>query len=145
VSTPDILPAEARTRQRDQAASELVRALLILNAGGAAALLVFLTALWPMTGTAALIKPTIVALGCLALGAALAALFPAFRYKASLLYQANDAVGGLRWRRLYFASAYASLICFLIGVLVLACYAWKASDSRRDVRPPERPEQGRPK
>ena len=43
---PHVLSAEARTRQRDQAASELVRSLLIINGGGAATLLAFLTAIW---------------------------------------------------------------------------------------------------
>lgn len=46
-SQPSDLSAEARTRQRDQAASELVRTLLIINGSGAAALLAFLQAIWP--------------------------------------------------------------------------------------------------
>jgi hypothetical protein len=41
----NILSAEARTKQRDEAASELVKALLIIIAGGAAALLAFLQAI----------------------------------------------------------------------------------------------------
>lgn len=59
-SQPSGLSAEARTRQRDQAASELVRALLIINGSGAAALLAFLQAIW--SSNRSLVKPTIVAL-----------------------------------------------------------------------------------
>ena len=76
-----ILSAEARTRQRDQAASELVRALLIINGGGAAALLAFLQAIW--SSNTALVKPTIAALVILSVGAALSAGFHLIRYHTS--------------------------------------------------------------
>lgn len=63
------------TRQRDQAASDLVRALLIINGGGAAALLAFLqTRLWP--------RSTIISLVIFSAGAALGAAFHLFRHQA---------------------------------------------------------------
>jgi hypothetical protein len=113
----EILSAEARTRQRDQSASELVRALLVINGGGAAALLAFLQAIW--SSNKALVKPTIVALGILSFGAALAAVFHLFRYLASFHQQS----GNKRWtvyRWSYLTSAWLSLLAFLAGIAAVA-------------------------
>lgn len=122
---PQVLGAEARTRQRDQAASELVRALLIINGGGAAALLAFLTAIWSMPTAITLLKPTIAALALLAFGALSGAAFHRFRYRASVLNQAGDP-HWRRWEWLYNRSADLSLVCFFVGILVLAAFAWTA-------------------
>jgi len=121
---PEILSAEARTRQRDQAASELVRALLIINGGGAAALLAFLQAIW--SSNKALAKPTIVALVIFSVGAALAAAFHLFRHQASWYHQSGDLKRWAKFDRLYLVSASLSLIAFLAGVLVVAIGAWNA-------------------
>jgi len=67
------LPAEARTKQRDQTAAELVRALLIINGGGVVALLAFLQAIW--SSDKAVAKSVVIALVVFAIGAALAAAF----------------------------------------------------------------------
>jgi len=85
---PEILSAEARTKQRDQAASELVRGLLLINGGGAAALLAFLQAIW--SSNKALARPTIVALVILSVGAVLGAAFHLFRHQASWHHQSGD-------------------------------------------------------
>jgi hypothetical protein len=122
---PQVLSAEARTRQRDQAASELVRGLLIINGGGAAALLAFLGAIWSSPTSVALAKPTIIALWILASGAFAAGAFHLFRYGASVLQQRGNKI----WRVfmvLYLGSAVVSLVCFIGGVSVLACSALKA-------------------
>jgi hypothetical protein len=121
---PEILSAEARTRQRDQAASELVRALLIINGGGAAALLAFLQAIW--SSQRALAKPTIVALIILAVGAVLAAAFHLFRYQASWHHQRGDLNRWVKYRRFYLISAWLSLLAFLAGIVVVAIGAWNA-------------------
>ena len=120
---PDILSAEARTRQRDQAASELVRGLLIINGGGAAALLAFLQAIW--SSNKALAKPTIVALVILSVGAVLGASFHLFRHQASWHHQSGDLKRWAKFRRLYLISASVSLIAFLTGIVV-AIGAWNA-------------------
>ena len=121
-----VLGAEARTRQRDQAASDLTRGLLIINGGGAAALLAFLAAIWPKEKGGALAEPTIWALWMLAVGAAAAAVHPFFRYEASLKYQFKGRLKGEQYRRLYVGSAILSILCFLGGMSVLAFYAWRA-------------------
>lgn len=143
MNAPYTLSAEARTSQRDQAASELVRALLIINGGGAAALLAFLTAIWQLTSAWGLIKPTIAALGCLTAGAFFAGLFHLVRYVASLRYQEYGREVGVRWRRVYLSSAAISLLCFVLGVGVLTFFAWTAAD--RVIRPYTGIEQGRQK
>lgn len=123
-SQPPGLSAEARTRQRDQAASELVRALLIINGGGAAALLAFLQAIW--SSNRPLVKPTIAALVILSVGAVLGAAFHLFRHQASWHHQSGDLNRWAKFRRLYLISAFVSLIAFLTGILVVAFGAWNA-------------------
>jgi hypothetical protein len=120
---PHVLGAEARTRQRDQAASELVRGLLIINGGGAVALLAFLGAIWSSPGAVALAKPTIGALWILSLGALFAAAFHLLRYETSMRQQRNDS-SWETFRSLYLTSAVVSLFCFFVGVSLLAFAAW---------------------
>jgi len=121
---PETLSAEARPKQRDQAASELVRALLIINGGGAAALLAFLQAIWPSNKP--LVKPTIVALVIFSFGVVLAAVFHFFRYQASWYHQSDDLERWAKSRRFYLISASLSLLAFLAGVVVIAIGAWNA-------------------
>ena len=128
---PNVLPAAARTRQRDQAASELVRGLLIINGGGAGALLAFLGAIWSSATGAALAKPTLGALWILGLGALSAATFHLFRYQASFWYQVpGGRTKGQRYRSLYLGSAVLSRACFFAGVSILAVFAWRALGAR---------------
>jgi hypothetical protein len=110
--------ALAHAQQRDQAASELVRALLIVNAGGAGALLVFLQAVWKVDTS--LVKPTVWALSFLSFGALCAAAFHLLRYEASW-YHSNKWLRGWRsLRRAYLATAIGALLAFGVGVGVLA-------------------------
>jgi hypothetical protein len=118
----ETLTPEARTRQRDQTASDLVKALLLINGGGAGALLAFLQAIWATDK--GLAKPTIAAIVILAFGACMGAAFHLFRYHASSYQQQGQS----RWktfRCLYFVSAYISLICFVAGIVVVAIGAWR--------------------
>ena len=108
----------ARAQQRDQAATELVRALLIVNAGGAGALLVFIQAVWKIDTS--LVKPTVWALSFLCFGAMCAAAFHLLRYEASWYYQNNWLRGWRNLRRAYLGAAIAALLAFLVGVVVLA-------------------------
>lgn len=114
--------AEARTKQRDQAASELVRALLIINGGGAVALLAFLQAIW--ASEKALAKPTIAALVALAFGAVCAAAFHFFRHQASWYNQKTEKEKWAKFRRFYLVSAALSLIAFVVGTAIVALGAW---------------------
>jgi hypothetical protein len=123
---PEILSAEARTKQRDQAAADLVRALLIINAGGAGALLLFLQTIW--SSDKALAGPTVVALVILSVGAVLGAAFHLLRYEASWYHQNKDLKRWGRFRLLYLIAAYLSLLAFVAGVGVVAIGAYNALD-----------------
>lgn len=99
------------TRQRDEAAAQLVRALLIINAGGAGALLLFLQAIW--VASRELAKPIVIALIILSFGAVAAAAFHLFRHQASLRHQSGDTQAREKFDRLYLTSASVSLLAFI--------------------------------
>ncbi len=128
---PYTLGAEARTKQRDQAASELVRALLIINGGGSAALLAFLQAIWSNSilndrnASLAMAGTTIIALVLLGVGAASAATFHYFRHEASWCHQKGDSKGWKKFELLYRGAAIVSLVMFPTAIAVLAVGAWR--------------------
>jgi hypothetical protein len=113
----NVLSAADRTKQRNEAAAELVKALLIINGGGAVALLAFLQAIW--VPSRALAKPTVIGIAFLAFGALLAAAFHLFRHQASMHYQFGASKDGQKFDWLYIFVASASLIAFLVGVCVV--------------------------
>jgi hypothetical protein len=121
-SQPEGLPAEARTRQRDESATELAKALLIINGGGAAALLAFLQAIWSTAPILA--RPTLYGLMCLSIGAAFAAAFHFFRHQASWFLQSDEKAKWAKYRRLYLASARVSLVLFVVGMLIVSFGVW---------------------
>jgi len=112
------LAPEHLTQQRDKSASELVRALLIINGGGAAALLAFLQAIW--TSSRELAKPTVIALIILAFGAVCAAAFHFLRHQASWQHQSGNANDWARSRRSYLTCAVLSMLAFILGVAVVS-------------------------
>jgi hypothetical protein len=119
-----VLSAADRTKQRNESATELVKALLIINGGGAVALLAYLQAIW--IPSPVLARPTIIGIGCLAFGVLVAATFHLFRHQASLHYQFGTKEAGKKFDRLYLVSASVSLIAFLIGVSVVLIGALRA-------------------
>jgi archaellum biogenesis protein FlaJ (TadC family) len=100
------------------AATELVKALLIINGGGAVALLAFLQAIWAQNRELA--KPTIIALIFFAVGAVTAAAFHLFRHQASWHHQDKNEKKWAKFRRLYLVSASISLIAFIVAVGVVS-------------------------
>lgn len=116
------LDPETLTEQRNEAARELVRALLIINGGGAAALLAFLQAIWPHEKGFA--RPIIVALVILAVGAVSAAAFHLFRHQASWHHQHGDTNRWAKFRRFYLVSASVSLLAFLLAIATIAISVW---------------------
>lgn len=111
------LTAADRTKQRNETATELVKALLVINGGGAVALLAFLQAIWTQHHTLA--KPTAIGIALLALGALLAASFHIFRHQASISYQFGTTEQGQRYDCLYLVAAWLSLAAFFIGIVVV--------------------------
>ena len=102
------------THQRNEDIREGIKGLLLINGGGATAMLAFLQATWST-------RPQIscyvaVCIGCMGVGLAFAALVPFFRYHASFAVQENRREDFKRHRRLYLAAFVVSLSMFLVGV-----------------------------
>lgn len=118
------------TDQRNDAMREGVKALVLMNGGGAVALLAFLQAIWHKDPV--LSAWIVGGLAFLVVGVGLAGLVHLFRVHTSNATQkafnivragSRDADGlqsatdrMVRFQRAYFACAYLSLICFLVGV-----------------------------
>jgi hypothetical protein len=113
----NVLTAADRTKQRNEAATELVKALLIINGGGAVALLAFLQAIW--VDSHDLAKPTVIGIAFLSFGAAAAAAFHIFRHQASWHHQSGSEDDWVKFRCLYLVSASVSLIAFVVGVSII--------------------------
>jgi hypothetical protein len=105
------------TEQRSEAMAELVKALLIINGGGAVALLAFLQSAWVQDNR--LVVPVACAVGFLAFGSLFAAACHLLRYYASWHHQKGDDTRWARFRRFYLLFALASLSVFGIGVVVI--------------------------
>jgi len=111
------LTAEALMKQRNEAMSELVKALLIVNGGGAVALLAFLERTW--SSARVLVKPTAIGVAFLAGGALLAGALHLFRYYASWHHQKGSHAERDKHTRFYLTCAALSIIAFAIGVSVV--------------------------
>src|SRR5947208_6502780 len=113
---PRILTPTDLMKQRDEAFTELVKALLIINGGGAVALLAFLQTTWVQSK--ALIGVVVVAIAAMAAGALVAAAVHLLRYQASWSHQSGETAKWARFRRLYLFAASLSLILFAIVLVV---------------------------
>jgi hypothetical protein len=109
-------------KQRNESATELVKALLIINGGGAVALLAFLQAVWSTAPTLA--KPTVLGIVFLSAGALSAAAFHFFRHQASWFHQSDEKSQWAKFRRLYLACASVSLLAFLVGMCIVSLGIW---------------------
>ena len=110
------------TEQRNDALREAVKGLLLINGGGATAMLAFLQATW--TTKPQLARFIVACIASLAVGLFLAGLVQIFRYQASFSFQGNRPRAFKIYRCLYLTAAYASLVAFLFGVLALVWGAW---------------------
>jgi hypothetical protein len=120
-----LLPKEF-TDQRNDAMREVVKALLLMNGGGAVALLAFLQAIWKPE-TIVLVRLVLFGMGFLISGVVLAGLVHLFRVHTSNATQRFYKPGATELDRqveygkaknyqlAYFVCAYGSLIVFAIG------------------------------
>ena len=111
------------TRQRDEASKEGVRGLLIINGGGAVALLAFLQAIWSVDQRLA--NYVVIGISVLAIGVAVAGLASFLRYHASFNFQQGKKDRWLVYRRGYIGCWYTSLSLFLAGIGVVVSGAWR--------------------
>lgn len=105
-----------RTRHRLEILNQAFRGLLAIHGGGVVALLAYLQALG--TGQPSLSRVVLLAILNLVIGLILAVLFMTLRYHTSL----EDQRGNPTWCRVRwwsFFCLYASVVLFLIGMLVL--------------------------
>jgi len=118
----DYLKPHDFTQQRNEASREGIRGLLIINGGGAVALLAFLQAIWQQDKLLA--KYIVIGISVLSLGVVVAGAANFLRYHASFNFQSGNMERWLLFRRSYISCWYLSLVCFLIGlgVVVLGAY-----------------------
>ena len=111
------LSAEALMQQRNQAMTESVKGLFIMNGGGAAALLALLQAI----DTDQKVFATFVVVGvfCLVVGLTCAGIVQWFRFRASEAHQGTDTMAHERFYRLYTRCTIASVTAFSIGALIV--------------------------
>jgi len=107
---------------RAEIANQSVRGLLLINGGGAVALLAFLQAIWG--NNANLEKYVVAGIALFSSGVLITGFINVFRYHASLAFQAgNTRKFNIFWL-LEFWSQPISLACFGIGMLVVVAGAW---------------------
>ena len=110
------------TEQRNEALREGVKGLLLINGGGATAMLAFLQATW--TTKPQLAKYVVGCVALLAVGLFLAGLVQFFRYQASFAFQDHKSTAFRVYRFLYLAASYSSLAAFLVGVFIVVFGVW---------------------
>ena len=122
--SPGLQPKDF-TEQRADALREGVKGLLLINGGGATAMLAFLQATW--TTKPHLAKYVVGCVGVLAIGLFLAGLVQFFRYQASFDTQGKNSKRANVYRWLYIAAAYGSLVSFLVGVFIVVWGVWRVA------------------
>lgn len=106
-------------------AEQGLKALLLLNGGGAVALLAFLQAIWIEDAMLALVPWIVAALVCLVLGAATAGAVHFFRYMASMTYQMEGADVGRKMTWVHGLATILSFILFLLGMGIVVIGAFR--------------------
>jgi len=99
-------------KSRGDVLTESVKALLVVNGGGAAALLAFLQAIWSDT---ALARITLVGIAWMGVGLVLALLVQPFRFSHSKLVQRTGDRKTVFWF-LYSTCEYASVLAFIAAL-----------------------------
>lgn len=123
--SPDSRPAGGpSTEQRDEAMTEGVKSLFLMNGGAVVALLAFLQAIW--TTDKSLAKWVVCAMVPFAAGVFLAGCVQLFRYHASYSLEDGDRSRFETYRERYLGCAYGALAAFLVGVIVVLIGAWRS-------------------
>ena len=111
-------------RVRAEFTTQGIRGLLIINGGGAAALLAFLQAIW--NEDRALAEHVVTAIAWLAFGVAVAGVAFFLRYHTSLAIQqyGRKDLRYIRLSRISVWSWYVSLAAFVVGIGWIVLGAW---------------------
>ena len=117
--------AWAHAIRRDSMAEHGLKALLLLNGGGAVALLAFLQAIWIKDAMLALVPWIVTAILSLVLGAATAGAVHFLRYMASMTYQKEGADEGRKMTRVHGWVTIFSFVFFLVGMGIVVVGAFR--------------------
>ena len=117
--------AWAHAIRRDGMAEHGLKALLLLNGGGAVALLAFLQAIWIKDAMLALVPWILAAIVCLVLGAATAGAVHFLRYMASMTYQTEGADEGRKMTWMHGRATILSFVFFLLGMGIVVIGAFQ--------------------
>lgn len=104
------------SERRDEMANHGLRSLLLLNGGGAVAVLAFLQSIWTEPAAQELVPWVVYGMVPLIIGAALSGLVHFIRYESSEAYQMRSKMAGRRMKclqKFFTAAAFAS---FLFGM-----------------------------
>lgn len=127
--------------RRDGMAEQGLKALLLLNGGGAVALLAFLQAVWVKEGMLALVPWIVVAISCLVLGAATAGAVHFLRYITSITYQKDGADEGRKMTKIHGWATVIPFVFFLLGMAVVATGALQNLPQSMSPEPGDRDQQ----
>ncbi len=117
--------AWAHAIRRDSMAEQGLKALLLLNGGGAVALLAFLQAIWIKEAMLALVPWIVTAILSLVLGAATEGAVHFLRYMASMTYQKEGADEGRKMTRVHGWVTIFSFAFFLVGMGIVVFGAFR--------------------
>ncbi len=117
--------AWAHAIRRDSMAEPGLKALLLLNGGGAVALLAFLQAIWIKDAMLALVPWIVTAILFLVLGAATAGAVHFLRYMASMTYQKEGADEGRKMTWVHGLATIFSFVFFLVGMGIVVFGAFR--------------------
>lgn len=117
--------AHRQTERRDQMAVHGLRSLLILNGGGAVALLAFLQAIWDKPNAAGLVPWILSGIIPFLLGAAASGWVHFLRYDATVEYQMGRRPSAKAMtHRHKFLTAFGYIL-FLLGMLIVVLGAFQ--------------------
>lgn len=117
--------AWAHAVRRDTMAEHGLRAILLLNSGGALALLTFLQIAWTKRELVQLVPWIVIAMVPLLLGAATAGVVHFLRYWASMTYQTKGANEGRKLTMAHQVATGLSFACFFLGMSIIVCGAFR--------------------
>ncbi len=117
--------AWAHAIRRDSMAEQGLKALLLLNGGGAVALLAFLQAIWIKDAMLALVPWILAGLVCLVLGAATSGAVHFLRYMTSMTYQTEGAGEGRKMTEFHGWATILSFVFFLLGMGIVVFGAFQ--------------------
>lgn len=131
IERDDLVTDKDYSLSRAALLTEGFKGLLLVNGGGAVALLAFLQAIWSKDRDLA--NAVLVGIGCMSSGLAIALLIPFFRYHHSHLAQKKERGQNYSEQKrkcffwAYVSCQYLAVLCFVLGAAYLVIVGWQTS------------------